>query len=1086
MQFRILGTLEAGIGEAAVELGPPKQRAVLAIMLMHVGQILPIDRLIDLLWGETAPRTAAHSVQVYISELRRALDPLVGREVIITRQPGYLLDVPRESVDAWRFERLVEEGLRLLETGDAQGATVSLRAALDLWRGPALSDFAYDEFAQSYIRRFHDIHLDAIEALAGAELDAHRPAEALSLLEAAIREDPLRERSRELLMLALYRTGRHAEALRTFEKLREVLAEELGLDPSPAIRRLRDRILLHDPSLSPVQRAAPAALAERNPYKGLRPFTEDDAGDFFGREGLVGRMLDSLVGGARVVSLVGPSGSGKSSALAAGLVARLRAGASAGSEEWLIGQLVPGTDPLREAGTLLERLSSAADDGRRALLVIDQFEQVFTGADVLARVQLLDALTAAVSQPIQRLSLVLALRADFYDRPLQHSRFAEVFVPGVLHVLPMTASELEAAIVEPAERVGITVEPALLAELVAETAERPTSLPLLQFTLTELFEQRSSSHLTLTRYRSLGGLRGVLSRRAESLYSKLSTDEQQIATHAFLRLIRPGHGAADSRRRVALSELTGLAVDTVALSEVLTIFGRHRLLTFDRDPSSGEATVELAHEAMLTEWERFVGWIDRYRAALRRREVLVAAVDEWDLSGRHPDYLPGGSRLDEFISLGDHGGLQLTTREREFLDAAHGRRQAELARETERAAAQRRLERTANLRLVALGMLFSASPPPAPRVAIAWVNEWGLFDHQSIAGFDRAVGEFRLAGRKVPIDEIVAAAEAELGRPFTKDDIENSVAWAAFDRAHQAELRRLSEEGYRLIIVLNVASRHYAGIAREYPATQYVFAEHVSEAPNVAQISFAEQEAAYLAGAAAALKSESGIIGFVGGIDHPRIWRFQAGYEAGARAVRPTVKVLVEYIGDFYSEPLAEATARRLYEQGARVVLHAAGDAGLGVFEAARALSIEQVRHLWAIGVDSDQYETVVQMPGAVNAAAWRGHILTSVLKNIDEAVYQAVAEVAQGRFEDGRRWTWGLAEGGVDLSYSGGFTDDIRPTLENLKTRIIGGDIDVPCVPESTRNRATAEESEVAEIRGRMVELYRIGLMRTNTHSVD
>ena len=169
--------------------------------------------------------------------------------MIVTRQPGYQLQATPGSVDAREFEQLVREGTARIAAGDRVAGVAALRSALRLWRGPALSDFAYEEFAQAYIRRLNDLHLDVIEDLAAAELDAGQTNDILPLLEAAIQEDPLRERSRELLMLALYRVGRHAEALRTFERLRELLAEELGLEPSPPLQRLQERILLHDPTL---------------------------------------------------------------------------------------------------------------------------------------------------------------------------------------------------------------------------------------------------------------------------------------------------------------------------------------------------------------------------------------------------------------------------------------------------------------------------------------------------------------------------------------------------------------------------------------------------------------------------------------------------------------------------------------------------------------------------------------------------------------------------------------------------------------------------------------------------------------------
>jgi DNA-binding SARP family transcriptional activator len=289
MQFRLLGALEAVSGGAVVDLGPPKQRAVLAILLLHVGEIVAVDRLIDLLWGDDPPRTAAHSIQIYVSDLRKSLEAVAGNRLILTRPPGYQLDTPPETVDAKQFERLVREGSEQLNAGKRDAAVATLRTALELWRGPALSDFAYEEFAQPYVRRLHDMHLDAIETLASAELEAGRAGQAIPLLEAAIRDDPLRERSRELLMVALYRSGRHAEALRNYDKLRELLRDELGLDPSPALQRMRDRVLLHDPALVPIAEREAEPTTTRNPYKGLQPFGENDADDFFGRDGLVER-----------------------------------------------------------------------------------------------------------------------------------------------------------------------------------------------------------------------------------------------------------------------------------------------------------------------------------------------------------------------------------------------------------------------------------------------------------------------------------------------------------------------------------------------------------------------------------------------------------------------------------------------------------------------------------------------------------------------------------------------------------------------------------------------------------------------------
>ena len=1073
LDFRVLGSLEAGSGGAIAELGPPKQRALLAILLMHVGEIVATDRLIDLLWGDRPPRTAAHSVQIYISDLRKALEPLVGGPLIVTRQPGYQLQARRDSIDAHAFQKLVEDGTSKLRAGDQVGGAAALRSALELWRGPALSDFTYEEFAQPYIRGLNDLHLDAIEELAGAELEAGRTTEVLPLVEAAIREDPLRERSRELLMLALYRSGRHAEALRTFQRMRELLAEELGLDPSPPLQRLQERILLHDPTLLRRAQVASGTPRSRNPYKGLRPFAEEDAADFFGRDGLVDRLIQSLRGGARLVGLVGPSGSGKSSVVAAGLIPRLRAGAIAGSDRWVIASMIPGANPLAEVEAVvarttdlpsgLELLLSRDDPGEpgpllrvmpgegRLLLVVDQFEELFSVTDEALRRRFLHALATAVAKRNGQLTVLLTLRADYYDRPLLDQEFAEVFIPGVMNVLPMTAHELEAAVVKPAERVGVTVETALLAELVAETADRPGGLPLLQYALTELFDQRTDPILTLTGYRALGGLKGVLSRRAESLYSGLGAEEQRAAMQVFLRLVRLGTGTVDSRRRIPLSDLTDLALDPVVLSEVLKAFGHHRFLSFDRDPVTGQATVEVAHEALFREWDRLAGWIDRHRTALRRRDTFVAAVEEWELSGRDPDYLLSGGRLMEFDAWSQEGTLQLTGREREFLQAGLGRSRSQDEEEANRASERRRLERRARRGLIGLAValvllggavlygVMVTGATPTNQVAMLHPGP-GALDYLIEEGFDRGVAEFGLIGNE---------------RFMTTLD-------------GSEDLRTLSEEGNPLIVVFGMDLDDFHEVTRSFPDTQYATMDQVGEEQNVSYIVFDDHEGAFLAGAAAALTTRTGTIGFVGGVDIDIIWRFQAGYEAGARAIDSDITVLSTYLSappemsGFMDPASARLAAEAMYRDGADVVFHAAGTSGVGVFEAATEMSDSEGRQLWAIGVDSDQYETVGLLPGVVDAEAWRRHILTSIVKRFDMALYAVLGDYSRGEFRPGVR-SLGLESGGVDISYSGGFIDHLRSQLEDLRAQIIAGQIAVPCLPPEKEDEAAAQGVEVS-----------------------
>jgi basic membrane lipoprotein Med (substrate-binding protein (PBP1-ABC) superfamily)/DNA-binding SARP family transcriptional activator len=573
VQFRILGSLSVvGNGRAAA-LGPPKQRAVLAILLSRIGEIVPTERLIELLWGAVPPRTAEHSIQIYISNLRRAFEPLGGSERLVTRQPGYVLDVDPDSVDAWRFERLLKEGTRLLEDGDQDAGRSTIREALGLWSGPPLSDFPYEEFAQPIVRRLTEGRLTAVEAYAAASLEAGRITEALDLLTAAVQDDPLRERARELLMLALYRSGRHADALRSFHALRTQLTEEFGVDPSPSIRALYDRILAHDSSL-----------------------------------------------------------------------------------------------------------------GKGSL---------------------------------------------------------------------------------PAASVRVT--------LACEGA-------------------------------------GV-----------------------------------------------------------------------------------------------------------------------------------GGDRL----------GVE--------------------------------------------------------------------------RGFDRAVSDFSLVPRK--------------------ENVELSASY----REWSIVLRELSEQAPALIVFLNFLT--IDAIAHEHPGTHYLVFDHVGAAANVSYVHFHEREAAFLAGTAAALTSQTGTVGFIGGWDQIPIWGFLAGYEAGVHATNPGIRVLTAYAGDwpdprgFVDLDRNEELARQMFLEGADVIVAASGPAGMGVVSAAAALSGSMDRHLWVIGVDTDWYEDLSRNLGIISPRVWRSHVLTSIRKRFDLAVYEAMQAVASGDRPPPIK-AYGLRSGLVDISYEGGYLDDVRPLIEDQRRRILSGQLSVPCLP--------------------------------------
>jgi len=434
-------------------------------------------------------------------------------------------------------------------------------------------------------------------------------------------------------------------------------------------------------------------LAGVNPYKGLAAFGEADADDFFGRESLVHELV-SKADASRFVVVTGPSGSGKSSVVRAGVLPRLRARGS------LVVSMTPGAHPMDELetgllriateplGSLLEQLTAderglaravkrvLPDDGSELVLVVDQFEELFIVTPDDRRDWFLEAVAYAVTEERSQLRVITTLRADFYDRPLQHPAVSELVRANTVAVSPLSGEELDAAITGPAARLGVIVEPALVAELVGEVRGNPAALPMLQFALTEGYEQRSAGRMDLDAYHEIGGITGAVANRADELHEALSAEQQDDVRRLFTRLITPGEGTEDTRRRVRRSEL-----ETIDQT-VIEIYGAARLLTFDHDPATREPTVEVAHEAIIREWPRLRAWLDEDREGLRLLRHVGAAADAWDTSGRDTGELYRGGRLESAEEWVAAHREDFTDLELVFLDASleHRSRNADAER----------------------------------------------------------------------------------------------------------------------------------------------------------------------------------------------------------------------------------------------------------------------------------------------------------------------------------------------------------------------------------------------------------------------
>jgi basic membrane lipoprotein Med (substrate-binding protein (PBP1-ABC) superfamily)/DNA-binding SARP family transcriptional activator len=1048
VRFRLLGSLGAESGDTPVDLGPPKQRAVLAVLLLNANEIVSTDRIIDMVWGDDPPRTAEHSVQLYVSDLRKALANGSTQEMIETRLPGYVLNTPPDSVDSLRFERLVREALASVRSGDISAGRPKLERAMEIWTGTPLADFAYADFAQGHIRSLEELHSDALEALAGIHLDQGNLELARDLSRDAIEIDPLREEPRRLMMLTLYRSGRQAEALRHYGRYRDLLSDELGIEPSERLRDLEERILLQDPALD----RRPTSAAEGNPYRGLRAFTEEDADVYFGRERLVEEVYDRLQHGSGLVSIVGPSGSGKSSAAMAGVVPRLR---EAGDAVMI---LQPGARPLWElagvlerAGfgtraTLLRRFESdpqalVAVVDRSLTLVVDQFEELYTLAEPDAAARFSELIANGIRDQRTPLRVVATLRADYYDKPLSVPALAGVFIDSVVSVRPMTPAEVERSVLEPARSAGVAVEPALLAQLVADMGDEPGALPLLQFTLFELFE-RTSNGLTLTDYQLLGGLHGALTGGADELLTELDDEGRDLVEQLMMRMVVKGR-AMSTARPVPLRDLLELGVDAVALQGVLEAFSSRRLLTFDRD-TSGVAVVEMAHEYLIAEWPRMVSWIETHSTDLDRLYSLEAATKEWVEAERSEDYLLRGERLDRFLGWREVTTLLLTRPESDLIDASVESRERVIAARLEQTRKEAELARRARRRLWAFGAAVTALAVAVTVLVVTFIQDpppdlvaqydsrgdraWG----DVIAnGLDRAVADFDLEIQEV----------AGIGVPY-------------------ATIAESIDDGTSLVVLeaLDVIDQLGSEFILSYPSTSFVLLDCTAEMDpfpsNAACVSTRNVELGYLAGVVSALASDTRTVGFIGGVDIPVIHEFQAGFEQGVAVIDPTVVVESTYLSGwngldydfsgFASWTLAELLAEIQIARGADVIFPAAGGSAFGVFRAAgRATAAGQ--EIWSIGVDIDMHESfgdyleIWELDQEVGAMD-QSRIITSVVKRLDVGVYLAIEQFQSRGVVEPIELT--LANGGVGYTTTGGYLDAHVEAVEAAAEKVRNGEV--------------------------------------------
>src|SRR5262245_47155159 len=744
VRYAILGPLAVSNGDRVVTVGGLKERILLAVLLACRGSVVQAGDLVDALWGASAPRSAGRTLAAHVTRLRAALEPdrgtRAGPVILRTAGAGWRLDVGPSAVDSGRFEQRSRLASAALREGRFVEASGLATAALAEWRGAAYDGFCSVDICVREAARLDALRAGAIEGAAESALALGRARGLIRELELAVGKEPLRERRWALLMLALYRSGRQADALSAYCRARAALRDEVGVDPGAELQRLHQDMLNQVPSLlAPMVGPKTAVARPGCPFKGLAAYTEADAALLLGRERLVARLV-ARVADAAAVCLVGASGSGKSSLLQAGLLPAVRAGALDGSEHWRVAVLTPGERPD-------ERLAAA---GAAGLVVVDQLEELFAlCSDDDERQRFAVRLVKLASGGTR---LVLAVRSDYWADAAGHLELAELITTSSVAVGPLTDDELRRVIGEGARRAGLAADDDLVEALLADTAGQQGVLPLVSTALARTWARRDGLRLTLRGYRAAGGLDGAVAGLAEDTYADLTADQQRAARAILTRLAAEGSGGRLARRRAPVAELAPPQSQAAQVA-----LGR---MVAARVVVVGDEGAEVAHEALFARWPRLSQWLEDDAAGRRLRRRLTPAAADWDAHARPDADLYRGPRLVEALDWQAQHQDELIPAEREFLDASAR------AAERERLDALARAEREARAGRWLRGLLTATAALLAAALVVgglAIAAERRASDARDAAFADQLGAEALLAPRQDLV--LLLAAQAARLRP---------------------------------------------------------------------------------------------------------------------------------------------------------------------------------------------------------------------------------------------------------------------------------------------------------------------------------
>ncbi|WP_344094677.1 BTAD domain-containing putative transcriptional regulator [Microbacterium deminutum] len=656
MTVRVLGPLDTGTEESL----SPRERAIFSALIVRAGASVSSDELAEAYWGDNPPRTWSQQVKTSVARIRGRLGP----EAVLTRGSDYVLGIDNSAIDAFEFERLVSRARKHALHSDHDRAIDAYRRALGLWRGRAFSELADWEPARQEAGRLSEIRRSAEEELLEERLHIGAHREIIAEAEQAVPIEPLREERWAILAVANYRAGRQIEALAAIREARERFADEFGVELSSRLRQLETAMLRQDPTLDALP--APPPANDLCPYRGLVPFGPDDAEDFFGRQDAIEAILSRVHSGS-ILTIVGPSGSGKSSLVLAGVIPRERES----------GRRV---EILRGGATLVNSLRTALHHfGAPEIVVVDQAEAIFQLDEPEIEA------TGALFEEALRLggALVLTLRSDFLDRAIALPHIGPDVARGLYALGPLSEEGLRQAVIEPAARAGLRLEPGLVELIVRDAGDRQTTLPHVSHALLETWIRREGSTLTVDGYEESGGIAGAIGQSAENVYQSMDDADAVVCRALMLRLIQRDAGGRSVRRPAQLAPLLADPQRRRVLERLVAT----RLLTLD-----GE-TILVAHEAIATAWPRLDGWLEEDAEGARLVATVATAADLWNGSGRRDEDLLRGARLQSALDWRDRSEPDLTAVEQGFLDAAAERERGEVRELADRAARDKRNNR---------------------------------------------------------------------------------------------------------------------------------------------------------------------------------------------------------------------------------------------------------------------------------------------------------------------------------------------------------------------------------------------------------